>query len=255
MSSSGRAASAAAWFREMRGNQVDGEALLLTAEQIHMVCLLAGVASVPGLGPLPIEAGGGGERLMQATAIRALTAWNAVAAGPARPVLHPRLLTLFHGMSQFSVAVRASRTIHAETASRVWTTWHDGAASITLVTPSDYRVERVAHKQVADDIFGFLQVRSPGLDSRVTREGPDASSRTSRSLAVAEALHAGTRIGLVRAAPGKNPIHLRLLTDGRGRWWRVQPNGTDDSGTARQPQMLELSEADLRSSISSLLSC
>ncbi len=255
MSPPGNGLGAVEWLRGLCTNQTDGDVLLLTAEQMHLICMLAGVSSVPGLGPLPIDAGRSEERLMRSTALRAVAAWGGVELDGRVATLHPRLKQFFQLLGGFQVAVRAVRAEPDRSSARVWAGWHGGAASLTPVTLSDYRLERLERDRLVDDLFRFLGP-TPAAPVAAVGRGVESRRRSAadRSVEVAGALRTGVRIGLsiVRSGEQRDMARVRLLTDGHGRWWQIHVADEEEGDLARTA-VSELSEGEVRASVAALL--
>ena len=248
--------NAAGWLRDLGASCVGHDVLLFTAEQMHLMCLLTGIGTVPGLGPLPIDATAAGERLMRSTALRALRARGAVECDEdGVAVLRSNLEKLLLGLSKFDVSVRAARVRSGAGRSRVWAAWDQGAASVSAVTLTDYRLERMERTRLADDLLEFVTgdglasdaIPAPAIDNT-------SDSKAAESMRVARALRDGTRLGIwvMRPRRAVPTTQIRLLTDHAGHWWQIHVNGELNSDST-EPAVSELGSDAMRALVADLV--
>jgi len=196
----------------------DGD-LFLTSEQLHLLCAVAGLPTVPGLGPLPIDVEvEAHERLCVDAAARSLAA-RGILTFDAQPAIDDpdvRAILLDHGRAHVVLALAVTGAGGVERT--LWGMRPGALVEWTPVTPTDVRMRRRDPSELRLRIAAVAGIDPDGDEtddapSVLTREAWEQRDRTSRVLTLDCACRRGS---------GEQRSALVAVATPDGGWWLVE---------------------------------
>ncbi len=117
----------------------DGD-LFLTSEQAHVLSAVARLATLPGVGELPIDIRGrADERLCVDAAIRSLEA-RGILTVTSPPAIHPEVHAILRDHAFAPAVLTLIAAVPERTRRAVWSVGPTRVVECTAVTPTDYRL-------------------------------------------------------------------------------------------------------------------